>query len=437
MNVTLPIFINYFFNIFVLYISHTTLLTKPFKNSKLVMYLTSITIISLIPMFIYIPNTILIFFSLISFFIFANNRFINTIIALLSYIFSIIWNYTFLSIYNTLTGTNPSMIIQSTFHSLIVYSIYCITLYLLLRILKTLFGKLSKIDLYTYKSIMISLFLFLLLCVFIFVVNFSYEQKLGFPKELTASNQKLFILFFFFTAILLFFIILIIQRDAKNRASLKEMEYLKKYTEEIENMYSSVRSFKHDYTNVLYSMKLYIDTDNVSGLKNYFYSDIIPLIESLDMSTPTLEQLSNIKIPELKSILYLKILQAQKYGIKTNLEINWIIDDIKMKPVDITRIIGIFLDNSIEAVRDLPQNEKKIRVAFIKPDQDISILIENPTSEHTINLTKIQEKSVSSKGIDRGLGLHNVKSIISRYPNILHSTEHNNNTFLQILEIYA
>ena len=437
MNVTLPILANYFFNFFALYIPETTLLNSPFTKKNRRIYIISVFILCFLPMFISVPNYTCIILSIFLVGILSLNHILNMIISLIGYIIGICYNYYFLDIYCTIAKIIPTTIFISFKHSIIFNTSFFISLYILLRILKKILYSFRKIDLYTYKSIMISLFLFLLLCVFIFVVNFSYEQKLGFPKELTASNQKLFILFFLFTAILLFFIILIIQRDAKNRASLKEMEYLKKYTEEIENMYSSVRSFKHDYTNVLYSMKLYIDTDNVSGLKNYFYSDIIPLIESLDMSTPTLEQLSNIKIPELKSILYLKILQAQKYGIKTNLEINWIIDDIKMKPVDITRIIGIFLDNSIEAVRDLPQNEKIIRVAFIKPDQDISILIENPTLEHTINLTKIQEKSVSSKGIDRGLGLHNVKSIISRYPNILHSTEHNNNTFLQILEIYA
>lgn len=437
MNITLPYLITLFFNFFALYIPQNALLSNAFTKRNRTLYVFGIIILCICPLYFKIHN---IFFILLSFCLLtflSNPHFGSLLLALIGYITSVCYNYIFLEIYFIITNVNQAEINLSSKHVIIFNTSFFISLYILLRILKKILYSFRKIDLYTYKSIMISLFLFLLLCVFIFVVNFSYEQKLGFPKELTASNQKLFILFFLFTAILLFFIILIIQRDAKNRASLKEMEYLKKYTEEIENMYSSVRSFKHDYTNVLYSMKLYIYTDNVSGLKNYFYSDIIPLIESLDMSTPTLEQLSNIKIPELKSILYLKILQAQKYGIKTNLEINWIIDDIKMKPVDITRIIGIFLDNSIEAVRDLPQNEKIIRVAFIKPDQDISILIENPTSEHTINLTKIQEKSVSSKGIDRGLGLHNVKSIISRYPNILHSTEHNNNTFLQILEIYA
>lgn len=45
---------------------------------------------------------------------------------------------------------------------------------------------------------------------------------------------------------------------------------LQEYTNQIENMYSSLRSFKHDYSNIMLSMSGYIETNDMEGLREYF-----------------------------------------------------------------------------------------------------------------------------------------------------------------------
>lgn len=437
MDITLPIFLNYIFNFFALYVPETFLLTKPFTKRNRAIFIFALLILTFVYLFFDIPILICIFLSIFFVGLFSSPHILNMITALLGYIIGVCCNYFVLDMYCFFTGIAPTTLYVSTKHFLFFNLTFFLILCILLLTLKRIFGYWKNFDIYACKSIMISFLSFLIICVLIFVINFSYEQKLNFPKELTTANRKLFLLFFICTAVLLFFIVFTVEKNIKNQVALREMDNLQKYTEEIENMYSSIRSFKHDFANVMYSIKNYIDTDNMSDLKNYYYSNLIPQAQSLDISEPEIEQLTGIKIPELKSILYFKILQAKKYGISISLETNLIIDEIKIKPIDLTRIMGIFLDNAIEAVKNLPPDKKIIRTAFIKSSSEVTILIENPTSQSGIDLSEIYHKNVSTKGKDRGLGLHNVHTILNDYDNILLSTEYKDDTFLQILEIYT
>lgn len=437
MDITLSIFLNYIFNFFALYVPETFLLTKPFKKANRLLFIFSLIITCFLNLHCHVPNFVCIFLSIFFVGLFSSPHILNMITALLGYIIGVCCNYFVLDMYCFFTGIAPTTLYVSTKHFLFFNLTFFLILCILLLTLKRIFGYWKNFDIYACKSIMISFLSFLIICVLIFVINFSYEQKLNFPKELTTANRKLFLLFFICTAVLLFFIVFTVEKNIKNQVALREMDNLQKYTEEIENMYSSIRSFKHDFANVMYSIKNYIDTDNMSDLKNYYYSNLIPQAQSLDISEPEIEQLTGIKIPELKSILYFKILQAKKYGISISLETNLIIDEIKIKPIDLTRIMGIFLDNAIEAVKNLPPDKKIIRTAFIKSSSEVTILIENPTSQSGIDLSEIYHKNVSTKGKDRGLGLHNVHTILNDYDNILLSTEYKDDTFLQILEIYT
>lgn len=56
----------------------------------------------------------------------------------------------------------------------------------------------------------------------------------------------------------------------------------------------------------------------------------------------------NIKTTELKSIISSKLLYAIELNIKVTIEVTDEIADIPMDALDLTRVIGIFLDNAIE-----------------------------------------------------------------------------------------
>ncbi len=60
------------------------------------------------------------------------------------------------------------------------------------------------------------------------------------------------------------------QEQAQAEIRQKALEYLQDYTHNLEAMYSGLRSFKHDYVNILLSMSGYIEHGDMGELKDYF-----------------------------------------------------------------------------------------------------------------------------------------------------------------------
>ena len=200
-----------------------------------------------------------------------------------------------------------------------------------------------------------------------------------------------------------------------------------------EDMYSSLRSFKHDYSNIMLSMSGYIETNDINGLREYFTNEILPLSKNITKSTAHLNQLINIKTTELKSIISSKLLYAIELNIEVGTEVTEEISDIPMDTLDLSRIIGIFLDNAIEAA--LETDAPSLRFALINLEKEYIFVISNTFLEKEIPYASLAKPNVSSKGANRGLGLYNAHSIISKHNHVFLDTEILNENFVQRLHI--
>ncbi|MBQ8412046.1 MAG: GHKL domain-containing protein [Lachnospiraceae bacterium] len=366
----------------------------------------------------------------------CKNHLYIMILALIGYIISVVYNYIALTIFEYITGINQSVLMSNTAKQWLFLTFYFTTLYLILRGLRFIIERLPKLEKSMFKQLSFILFIFLLVCAFILIFNFTYEYSNNYPQEMRDANLKLFLLFFVIVALILFVVTLFIYKDAKTNIALKEMEHLQKYTAEVEEMYNTLRSFKHDYNNVLCSMKYYIDNRQYEELNSYYEREVQPLIISMEANTPAIEQLSKMKSAPLKSILYFKILEAAGKDIQTTLEIKWPVEKINIKELDLTRIMGIILDNAIEATSNIEDSSQRdIHISCISSEENVVIIVKNRTAGEDINLTKIQEDGTSSKGDDRGIGLGNIKTILKKYDNILIQTSYIDNWFTQTLEI--
>ena len=140
-------------------------------------------------------------------------------------------------------------------------------------------------------------------------------------------------------------------------------------------MYSSLRSFKHDYSNIMLSMSEYFEANDMEGLRSYFNKEILPLSRKITKNTAHINQLMNIKITELKSILSSKLLYAIELNIDVSIEVTDEVISLPMNTLDLCRIAGIFLDNAIEAT--LETAYPSIRFALINLDAEYIFIISN------------------------------------------------------------
>lgn len=431
------LFYNFFCNILVFYIAETSLIAEQFTRKSKAVYLSILILCGLAYYFLSIPIYYLLAITILAVGILTERHLINMLLSLFGYLFFVVWDYILLFLFYHLFGITQEMTYQILLYNICFMLVLFTTSYLLLRLVRRLFQCLPTGDKTVSKSLIYCLLGFLFICAIIFIMNFSYEQSYGFSQKMAEANLHLFLIYFTLTGGLITVIVLSIYRASKAREEVARMEYLEQYTNELEELYLNLRGFKHDYANILYSMQDYLDSQNYDALQQYYQKELQPLMTALDANNPSIEQLGNMKIPEIKSILYLKIIEAEKRNIKVCLEIKWQIEHIAMNAVDLSRIIGIFLDNSIEALSENPDTEKCINIACIKSDDRTTIIVSNPVSESDINLCSIQKPGISSKGSSHGLGLYNVQKILGTYSNAVLMTQCDGTCFTQTLDVFT
>ena len=136
------------------------------------------------------------------------------------------------------------------------------------------------------------------------------------------------------------------------------------------------------------------------------------------------------------NLLTKKYEEAESKGIKFNMTFLLDLTTLRMKIYEFARILGILLDNAIEASSET--DEKIINLIF-KNDAENNrqlIIIENTYKDKNINTEKIFEKGVSSKENHTGIGLWEVRKLISKNNNVNLHTTVTEKYFSQQLEIY-
>ena len=212
-----------------------------------------------------------------------------------------------------------------------------------------------------------------------------------------------------------------------------ELKTLKYYVDEIEQQSTQIRQFKHDYQNILLSLEGYIRDREYEELESFFYESILKTARAVEGKNMRLEDIRNIKSKEVKSILVAKIQKA----ISLNIDIEFVardeIESIPLEPITLIRIIGILLDNAIEAVQEIQGG--KILVGILKREQEICLLVQNTCDPKEVEFNAIYQKGHSSKGPRRGIGLVNLSEFTRKYENIFLKTEIEGDQFIQMVTI--
>ena len=222
-----------------------------------------------------------------------------------------------------------------------------------------------------------------------------------------------------------------IQTEAKQKA----LQDLQDYTHNLEVMYNGLRSFKHDYVNILLSISGYIENGDMDELKDFFETKIFPTKNLIDQGDYKLNQLSNIGVLEIKSLLSAKMIYAHESGIDVAIDIPDRVDSFLIDTVDLARILGIFLDNAIEAA--LETKQPQIGLNIIQNKSGVSIIISNRFWDNGMVLHSLKQKGFSTKTGHQGIGLSNAQKIISSYDNVLLETTMQHDCFVQHMELTA
>lgn len=217
--------------------------------------------------------------------------------------------------------------------------------------------------------------------------------------------------------------------------SQKEENYqqLQVYSGIIEDLSKNLRKQKHDYNNVLISVGRYLNDNDYEGLRKFFFNEIIPANENYSSSKENLLALNKIENPGLRGLLISKISSVADAGINIHIDIYDKIDEFHMETCDLCRIIGIFVDNAIEASC---LAEKKIVIISVFLENGVIHIMIGNSFDHKFEINSIFTEGYSTKGAGRGIGLKTVKEILrKKYTNILLDTYIDNDLLVQEMKI--
>ena len=362
-----------------------------------------------------------------------SNHLRNICIIITSYLFCVICDNAYSLLWDSFIYPINKLQAHITYYLIYLIS-FCIIIACICLLLKKLAHRFFQQFQETLPNPLIVLIMINLgICLFIFVFNIVMGERIGYSRNTVVFNCILFACYFLISTI---FIITIIKTYMEKLAmDMRQESYqqLQDYTNQIENMYQSLRAFKHDYSNIMLSMSGYIDHDDFNGLKEYFYNEILPTGRNLTKNTAHFNQLININSPELKSIISAKLLYAMELNIQVHIEVTEAVTALSIDSLDLCRVTGIFLDNAIEAT--IETENPLINFAVINMETKYIFIISNTFIDNGIPFATLSKPDVSTKGKNRGLGLYNAHQILSKYKNVLLDTEIQKNTFIQHLYI--
>ena len=259
---------------------------------------------------------------------------------------------------------------------------------------------------------------------------FEYEQGIQ-----SKTVRHLILVFY-----LLFFMGVIKKLDTYWKDKLRErldqeqvLRYrdMERYSRHIEELYKEVRSFRHDYTNLLTSLRLGIEEEDMEQIKEVYGSVLKDSSQKLQDNKYDLGRLVNIRDSALKSLLAGKFLKARDKKIIFNVEVPEEIQVEGMRLLDFLTIVSILCDNAIEASVEASQSH--VSIAFLKNGAQEIFIIENSIKEEGIDISEIFSFGVSSKGEERGVGLYTVMKLVESYPNASLNTTCQDQVFRQVL----
>lgn len=253
-------------------------------------------------------------------------------------------------------------------------------------------------------------------------------------EEFLDEAHDLFIIIYgMLSTAICFFFVFIKRAEYENREQRRQMDYLMEYSEQAEKNYLEILKFKHDYKNILISIEGYIETEDLSGLKEYFYDSIKATGTIFDQEIFKMSSIANIRIREIKSIVLSKLYMAHQQGITVRINVPNRVEKIPMPTIVLVRMLGIILDNAIEASNQLDNPE--IEMAIISEEKSCTFILINNCSPDIPRLHDLKKPNFTTKPGNSGIGLANLDELVQRNENVYLDTKIDNDKFIQIITI--
>ena len=204
------------------------------------------------------------------------------------------------------------------------------------------------------------------------------------------------------------------------------------YERDLEAIRQEVRSFRHDYKNLLAGLSEQADGGELDQLRAALSELDTGFDRRIGEKIRASTQIGNVRVPQVRSLLLSKLAAMGEQNIDCRMEVLYPVERVGMDPWDFTRCLGILLDNAAEAALDteIPW----VEIVLLAQQGRLSLRVSNPYIGE-IDPDKIWTEGFSTKGEGRGLGLPGYQRILADYPHAAASTGWAGGVFMQELTV--
>ncbi len=276
-------------------------------------------------------------------------------------------------------------------------------------LIKIKYVKLSFIKIINwYAESKIIRFIALIVLAFGLIAFFTYQNFAGIQSIIYFGEINITLI------LVLVFVIGYFHECAKNSLILTDYDQLMKYVETYEKVIADKNKNQHEYKNQLILLKSMIKENDVNSCN---YINKLIQIEDGQENYQYLFRLKSLPSGGLKGFILYKIdIMLQKgivpfVDISNTLSEDGVWDRCEKNLQDISRAIGVYLDNAIEAA--IKSKDKFVLFDVEFANDEVIFTISN-TYPSYVDFSKIGKENYTTKGEGHGNGLELIKEIINK-----------------------
>lgn len=169
----------------------------------------------------------------------------------------------------------------------------------------------------------------------------------------------------------------------------------------MQNIYLTMRGWRHDYHNHLQSMKAYVEMGQYDKLQEY--------LGLLENDLDQVNQLCDSGNVNLDAILNSKISLAEKNGIHVDYKATCPAE-LTVSDIDLCALIGNLIDNAVEACEGIADPYIRLYIGVLKNQLHISVT--NATKDA---VRKLDSEYITTKRGNHGHGLKRINLVVEKY----------------------
>ena len=350
----------------------------------------------------------------------------SIIAPIVSQLLMILVEFVFVFVFLNIVNLNDYVVFNNYVGTLLpnIVIAVCVLILVKLKLARKLYLIFKKITSKIKKYELILFILLLIVTINLIEVKIYYNVNI---RKLIITNVVLMIIYAF---------IIFKMANTKNKYLVISNRYnnSKKSLSEYQAVINRYRIDNHENKNQLRRLKGKIDPNNEEALN---YVDNI-LNARIKPNEKILNKTKIIPECDLRTLIDAKIMTMEEKQIKNTIHVDKQIkttDFIEMDNnlvEDICKIVGVYLDNAIEAVENL--NKKEVQLDLYNIDGYMHISVVNNYEGH-IDLDKLNNVGYTTKSNGHGYGLALVNEIVENNKVLSKETHVDQHIFKQVLKI--